>query len=50
MSGIMTGLQRALRYSTYAKGVYTFSIETLVTQHISYNIIQYIYIIYIIIQ
>jgi hypothetical protein len=49
MSRIMTGLQRALRCSSYAKGVYTFSIETVVTQNISYNIIQYIYILYSII-
>jgi hypothetical protein len=34
MSGIVVGLQRALQYSTYAKGVYTFSIETVVTQNI----------------
>ena len=34
MSGIVTRLQRALRYSTYAKGVYTFSIETVVTQNV----------------
>jgi hypothetical protein len=42
MPGIMTGLQRASRYSSYAKGVYTFSIETVVTQHTSYNVIYFI--------
>ena len=36
MSGIVAGFQEALSYSTYTQGVYTFSIENVVTQNMFY--------------
>jgi len=43
-------ITKGIKVFYLCKRVYTFSIETVVTQHIIYNIIQYIYIYYNIIK